>query len=233
MGTDATIGLRAKLFEIQKAIKGIEKTARNEHFKYSYASVEDTMKIVREHMNEQRLMLDKTIEKAAVLWNGPKPVTLLDIRFTWHDVDSEETLTGMGFGAADGIETAVGKAISYAEKYFLWTQFMIPRSDDLDANEGPVGADVAQKMPFVPFTNSLPKNPSFKKKGSGKAWDEDADAKTPITIDQAFEIESRCAKIGVSKDYMFNYHKVGDFRQMTLKQYHQATYFLDKKERGE
>lgn len=129
-----------KLIEVRKTVPYLQKENRGQQ--YQYVSSSQTLSAVRAKMDELGLMLvprvtghnvrEKTEER-----NGGKVTityfTELDIEFCWVNADKpDETVTCPWYGQGVDIagEKGVGKALTYAEKYFLLKTFNIATDKD-------------------------------------------------------------------------------------------------------
>lgn len=145
--------LRRKLFEVQKAVNYFVKTEVNLSDKYKFVASTDVLSAVRAKMDEVGLMLDMsvtahTLHEGTTKSGTTRYLTELDITFTWVDVDSGDTLTMPYY--AQGVDLAgekgVGKALTYAEKYFLLKQFHVPTpKDDPDTDQRAKTGEKAQR----------------------------------------------------------------------------------------
>lgn len=136
------MNLQEKLLQIQRGVDRMVKDAQNTSDKYSYVSSEQVLDTVRPLFNELGLLLIPEVS-AAVLHEGAtrsgttRYMTELTVNFIWWDVDSGERMSVPFY--AQGVDLAgekgVGKALTYAEKYFLLKFFHVPTSkDDPDAD---------------------------------------------------------------------------------------------------
>ncbi len=137
------MNLHEKLFEIQKTVTYIQKNAQG--YQYKYASGTDVLAPIRAKMDELKLMLlprvvgSKAERGEAVDDKGKVKIqffTEVTIEFTWVNVEKpEETMTIPWYAqGVDPAEKGVGKAWTYAERYFMLKFFHIPTdNDDPDA----------------------------------------------------------------------------------------------------
>ena len=134
------MNLYEKLFSIQEDVDSIIKDGKNKSEKYDFASNENVLDRFRPLLNQHRLLLIPRMDNASFHDGQTRSGTaryLTEITFTmiWHDVDSGEELHVPWY--AQGVDLAgekgVGKATTYAEKYFLLKFFHVPtRKDDPD-----------------------------------------------------------------------------------------------------
>jgi len=141
------MNLYEKLLAVQQSVDAIIKDGKNQSDKYDFASNENVLDRFRPLLNEHRLLLIPRMEGAQLHEGQTRSGTaryLTEITFTmlWHDVDSGEELAVPWYGQGVDLagEKGVGKATTYAEKYFLLKFFHVPtRKDDPD-NDKRTGA---------------------------------------------------------------------------------------------
>jgi len=126
-----------KLNEIHKQVGYIKKGQRGKQ--YQYVGSSDVLAVVRSHMNEQGVLLLPSIKNAKVSDFYTKTETLqlfteIDMTMTWVNADNPDEKIELDW-YAQGMDLAgekgVGKALTYAEKYFLLKFFNIA-TDDMD-----------------------------------------------------------------------------------------------------
>jgi len=131
--------LAQKLIEVRKTVDYLQKTATGSQFNYTSSS--QVLASVRTAMNEQSVLLLSQIDGHELSQNLTKTGTIsffteLAMTMTWMDAETGETIVLPWY--AQGVDLAgekgVGKALTYAEKYFILKQFNIPTDkDDPDA----------------------------------------------------------------------------------------------------
>jgi hypothetical protein len=133
------MNLIEKLFEIQKSCQYVQKNAQG--YQYKYASGTDVLAPIRAKMDELRVMLfpnvtDAKTERGEMVADGGKTkiqfFTEIRLNFVWVDVDNFADQIVVPFYAqgVDPGEKGVGKAWTYAERYFLLKFFHIPTDQD-------------------------------------------------------------------------------------------------------
>lgn len=133
------MNLIEKLFEIQKSCQYVQKNAQG--YQYKYASGTDVLAPIRAKMDELRVMLfpnvtDARTERGEMVADGGKTkiqfFTEIRLNFVWVDVDNATDQIVVPFYAqgVDPGEKGVGKAWTYAERYFLLKFFHIPTDQD-------------------------------------------------------------------------------------------------------
>lgn len=131
--------LAQKLVEVRRSVDYLQKTSQGSQF--SYTSSSQVLAAVREKLNELGILLTPHVTHAEVRENLTKSGTAvyfteLVMTMEWADVETGETKAIPWY--AQGVDLAgekgVGKALTYAEKYFILKQFNIPTDkDDPDA----------------------------------------------------------------------------------------------------
>jgi hypothetical protein len=139
MANDTKMNLYKKLLEVRKSVDYLQKSTEGKQFNYTSSS--QVLSSVRSAMNEHGILLLAQINSTRLSENITKSGTVvyfteLDMTMTWVDVETGETIVLPWY--AQGVDLAgekgVGKALTYAEKYFILKQFNIPTDrDDPDA----------------------------------------------------------------------------------------------------
>lgn len=136
-----------KLLEMQRRVDSVIRDGKNLSDKYDFASDENVLDTFRPLMDELGLLLIPSVT-GAQLHEGTtrsgtaRYLTEMTIQMTWHDVESGEELTVPWY--AQGVDLAgekgVGKALTYAEKYFLVKFFHVATKKD-DPDTDPRGSN--------------------------------------------------------------------------------------------
>lgn len=135
-----------KLLSMQTEVDAIIRDGQNTSDKYDFASDENVLNKFRPLMDKHRLLLIPRVNNAAlhegVTRSGTaRYLTELTIEMVWHDVDTGEQLVVPWY--AQGVDLAgekgVGKALTYAEKYFLLKFFHVPTKKDDPDSDGRTG----------------------------------------------------------------------------------------------
>lgn len=125
-----------KLANVYENVGYLQK--KNKGNQYSYVGSSDVLASVREKMVEQKLLLEPRITDTNVqileTKKGTQQIfTELDMTYTWVNVEKPEEKIELPF-YAQGMDLAgekgVGKALTYAEKYFLLKYFNIATDND-------------------------------------------------------------------------------------------------------
>lgn len=137
------MSLYDKLLAMQIAVDAVIKDGKNQSDKYDFASDENVLDRFRPLMDENKLLLIPMVTAAHVSEGTTRSgtsryFTELTLSMVWRDVESGEELSIPWY--AQGVDLAgekgVGKALTYAEKYFLLKFFHVPtRKDDPDGEE--------------------------------------------------------------------------------------------------
>lgn len=132
-----------KLLEMQRRVDSVIRDGKNTSDKYDFASDENVLDTFRPLMDELGLLLIPSVT-CAQLHEGTtrsgtvRYLTEMVITMRWYDVETGEELTVPWY--AQGVDLAgekgVGKALTYAEKYFLLKFFHVAtKKDDPDADK--------------------------------------------------------------------------------------------------
>jgi len=129
------VNIYEKLIEVRKAVPYLQKEVKGHQ--YNYVSASQVLSAVRRRMDEVGLMLIPTITNTKVTAeNDGKRTTYfteLWIDFTWVNAEKpDETVKSSWYGQGIDIagEKGVGKALTYAEKYYLLKTFNIATDTD-------------------------------------------------------------------------------------------------------
>ncbi len=133
-----------KLLEVRKAIPYLQKESQGHQ--YQYVGSSQVLAAVRQKLDELGIYLEtrvishnvreETVESKDKYENQKKTTTYfteLDIEYTWVNVekpDEKITIPFYGQGVDKAGEKGVGKALTYAEKYFMLKQFNIATDQD-------------------------------------------------------------------------------------------------------
>jgi hypothetical protein len=145
------MNIHQKLIEVRKSAPYLQKANKGEQ--YNYVSSSQTLSALKSKMDELSLLLvprvigkevrEYTVKKAPDKYGNEKQTTTyfteLILEYTWINAeDPNETITCPWYGQGVDIagEKGVGKALTYAEKYFMLKFFNIPTDkDDPDAHQ--------------------------------------------------------------------------------------------------
>ena len=141
---EITLNIYQKLIEVRKAVPYLQK--ENKGYQYNYVSSSQVLAGLKSKMDEMGLLLipsviEKSVtvdtyEKEDARGNTKRTVdyfTELEMVFTWVNAEKpDEKIECKWYG--QGVDTAgekgVGKALTYAEKYFMLKFFNIPTDKD-------------------------------------------------------------------------------------------------------
>jgi len=137
MPTATKLNLKQKLVKVRESCPFLIKDDTNKFSKYDFVSGANALSHLVPEMNTQRVLLvpriiSHEVSDHATKNSGHEYFTELVIEYTWMDADSDETIICPWYGQGLSTnEVGVGKALSYAEKYFFLKFFNVPM-DDLD-----------------------------------------------------------------------------------------------------
>ena len=151
MATDKPLTLWQRLLEVQRAVPYLQKDGTSAgKGAFPYVSSAAVLEVIRAQMNAQGLLLQvATVEERLHLnaaYSAAQHLTEVVFEFTWINVDNpEERMACRWYGQGiDSGEKGVGKAMTYAEKYFLLKFCHVPTgNDDPDANTNYPQAEAA------------------------------------------------------------------------------------------
>lgn len=135
--------LAQKLLAMQKAVDKVIKDGHNTSDKYDFASDENVLDTFRPLMDEHGLLLIPLIDGAAIHEGATRSgtaryLTELHMTMLWLDAETGEELRVPWY--AQGVDLAgekgPGKALTYAEKYFLLKFFHVSTKKDDPDNGG-------------------------------------------------------------------------------------------------
>jgi len=133
-----------KMVAIRQAVPYLQKAANGPQ--YQYVSSSQTVSAVRDLLNEHGIFLkteklDQTLTEFKTAKGALQFMTVIKMRFTWINAENpEEQIVTLWEGqGVDNGEKGIGKAATYAEKYFILKTFNIPTDkDDPDAYQAKV-----------------------------------------------------------------------------------------------
>ena len=223
-----------KLIEVRKSCKYLKKD--NTGYKFDFVSSSQTLGSLRKAMDEQGLLLIPTVHESEIRDHATKQgaheyFTILKMSFTWVNSDKPDEKinclwTGQGL---DSGEKGVGKALTYAEKYFLLKFFNIATDkDDPDGFQ-----DNSQKASGKPYKAQTPKQVSKPTSNQEKATNKEPvrkDNETMSKLDQQKQIHILCDKLEIDcKRFIFPAESTKD---LTYKQANDMRKDLSKKVLG-
>lgn len=146
-----------KLIEVRKVVPYLQKESKGYQFNYTGSSL--VLGSLKAKMDELGLLLiprvvSKEVSEHETQKGGKEYFTELCMEFTWVNADApEEIIVCPWYGQGlDNGEKGVGKAMTYAEKYFMLKFFNIATDkDDPDSFQKKMGDDTpapkAEKTP--------------------------------------------------------------------------------------
>lgn len=134
-----------KLIEVRKTVPYLQKESKG--YQYNYCGSSQVLSAVRAKMDELGLLLVPRVLSHTLHPKGEADVkehlTELEMEFTWVNAEKpEETIVCPWYGQGlDTGEKGVGKALTYAEKYFMLKFFNIATDkDDPDSFQEKIGS---------------------------------------------------------------------------------------------
>ncbi|WP_255258492.1 ERF family protein [Bacillus wiedmannii] len=180
MSTSNEMNIYQKLVEVRREVEYLQKKESGQQ--YSYVSSSQVLAALREKLNELNMLLipkiiNKNVREDTVSYeqNGrPKNTTTyfteLDLEYTWVNADKpDETIVCPWYEQGVDIagEKGVGKALTYAEKYFMLKFFNIPTDkDDPDAFQQKQDSNAEVKPVKKTFNNNQSKSRNNNNGGS-------------------------------------------------------------------
>lgn len=120
-----------KILAVMEGIEKVSKDKKNSFHNYNYASDEAIVGAIREVLIKNGLI----VTPSQLECHQTGELTTLAIEYTLLDVDSGEKIVSKVYGQGqDKGDKGVYKAATGAEKYFLLKTFLIPTTDDPEAN---------------------------------------------------------------------------------------------------
>lgn len=138
------MNLYQKMVAIRQAVPYLQKAANGPQ--YQYVSSSQTVSSVRDLLDEHGILLKTEIlgqelKEFHTAKGALQFMTTVHMRFTWINAENpEEQIVSLWEGqGVDNGEKGIGKAATYAEKYFILKTFNIPTDkDDPDAYQAKV-----------------------------------------------------------------------------------------------
>lgn len=133
---DTKLNIYQKLIEVRKTVEYLQKDNTSGE-RYNFVSSSQTLGSVRKAMDEQGLLLvpsviDKETRDHTTQKDNHEYFTILHMEYIWINAEKpEERITCQWTGQGlDHGEKGVGKALTYAEKYFMLKFFNIATDKD-------------------------------------------------------------------------------------------------------
>lgn len=189
------LNLFQRLIEVRKSCEYLKKD--NTGYQFKYVSSSQTLGTLRGAMDQQGLLLVPRVTSHEVRDHETKKgdheyFTILTMSFTWVNADKpEEQLECQWVGQGlDNGEKGVGKALTYAEKYFLLKFFNIATDkDDPDSfqkkfNEDQTPAPKKQKTQEETAGNQEQRQEQPTTSGDPEAWKAVLDEAKKLGVDE-------------------------------------------------
>lgn len=142
--------IHQRLLAVRQQVTGLSKDGQsNFGERFKYVSSNNILGQLRPLLDAEGVMLEVRIVAHRMVhkWEAgmgerKEHLTELDVEFVWVNVDNpQDRIVSPWYGQGlDTGEKGVGKALTYAEKYFLLKQFSIPTDED-DPDRGHADAD--------------------------------------------------------------------------------------------
>ena len=143
-----------KILQIRKDISSIEFDSSNAYESFNYASSPIILKAIRKVLNDNNVILLSSVKEAKTQFMTDNKTIFTEVfmEYTFVDADSGQgfTMPWYGQGLHKSGERGVGKAYTYAEKYFLLKFFNLPthKKDDPDFKTVGDGANIKRQKPI-------------------------------------------------------------------------------------
>lgn len=142
----------------------IQKDKANTHFGYKYASeqaIKETLHPL--FVKHKVILMVETLNPRREVYTsargGRAAITDIDIKYTFYDTESGESIAGTFNGTGDdGADKGTYKAITGAIKYILTSTFLIPTGDDPE-EDGNLASNQPQNSQTVNHTTQAVKTP--------------------------------------------------------------------------
>ena len=161
----------AKLHLIMLDVDYIQKDKKNDHHKYSYASElaikRDVGAACRKHKVVPQLSTSnaRVMELPADKYGNLPSATIIDCEYTFHDVDSGESLSGTFVASGPGRDDkGLWAATTNAIKYIFTSNFLIPTGDDAESDNNHPAVDTMKPEPPKPAAAPTPRKAAPKPK---------------------------------------------------------------------
>ena len=141
------MNIHEKLLAIQMEVDTIVKDGKNLSDKYDFASDENVLDKFRPLMDKHGLLLipritGTKVSEGATRSGTTRYLTELTLDMLWYDTETKEQLSVPWYSQGVDLagEKGVGKALTYAEKYFLLKFFHVSTKKDDPDSDGRTGA---------------------------------------------------------------------------------------------
>lgn len=127
--------LVARLAEVVKAVKNVEKNGRNEHHKYDYVTETDMVEALRDHLASRGIVAVPFVDKVSTERTEKGLMAHVEMHYKFTDGPESVSVRTVGSGYDIPGDKAVYKAMTGALKYALRQLFLIPTGDDPERDE--------------------------------------------------------------------------------------------------
>lgn len=199
--TDIVPSLASKLSRAAAACAHVTKEGRNDYHKYRYAKAEDVFEAVNAALAAQNVSVTVALDILAQSSDGKSREATVKARITYHDGDSDATLTTEGIGSGqDQGDKAVMKATTVALKYAYIGSLVISTGDDPEADSSTDRRNAGippQRAPVSRPSQPPAATPAGPPRAIGATVDV---APTPIRSDVDVEVEPSAAALVADAD---------------------------------
>lgn len=153
----------SKIAKVMQEVGSIKKDKRNKHGGYDYMSPEAVYSGLRKLMGDNNLVCLPAIVNNEIV----NQAFIIDYEFALIDADDPESIISMPWcqavpattksGAID--DKAVGKASTYAHRYFLMKLFLLSDGDDDDIDNQKQPPQAQQQLPPLNPNGPTPETP--------------------------------------------------------------------------
>lgn len=148
--------LALKLARITAELGGIAKDGRNEHQKFDFISYEHLYAAVRPLLSREKVAIIPSVESVKeetyeTNSGGTGWRTTVTMKETIIDAESGDTMTASAMGSAnDTGDKSLGKAITEADKRWLFKLFKVSSKDDVDPDSETPEPPKSKQKPAAP-----------------------------------------------------------------------------------
>ncbi|MCL4415263.1 MAG: ERF family protein [Actinobacteria bacterium] len=211
-----------KLIEVRKTVPYLKK--ENEGYQFKFVSSSQTLAALKAKMDELQLLLIPSVTSKNLIeknQSGSKEhLTELEMDFKWVNAENpEEFILCHWYGQGlDTGEKGVGKALTYAEKYFMLKFFNIPTDkDDPDS-----------------FQEKLDnKNSDSKTTTARSTAARSKDMSGKVTTDQLKRMYTMITNAEIDeekfKEWLYKQYKIKSSKELTKVQMEEVFKILEKK----
>ena len=215
-----SLNIYEKLVAVRSVITALTKDKLSPQ-NYWYVTSSNVLSAVRGLLDEQNLLLEVRVLSHNLLdkWRPDAKgqgdhMTEMELEFVWRNADNpQESIVCPWYAqGVDSHEKGIGKALTYATKYFLLSWFLIPTdADDPDAH-GQEAANSSSSRSRPPVAKAPAKQGSPPARQPAKAADKQAataapaakagPAKEPMSVEEVVDMatfKAAVRRLGINK----------------------------------